>query len=416
MKETRAATPAEAAAIENSSPAPPPPPAPAAPLFAGAAALASTSLADDEPIWRAIRDGWRNARDSWDALNTPTKVTVAVLGCSALAYNASFFLQVGTPLVVLYVLYRIVRSVILQHETGRAAQHPASSQHPSTSAGSAPYSPGTAATMGMPYQAAAPRPAQADLQQTTYRPPTDPQAIGDWRKASARHWKHRSVRGRREQAAAALVVKSPRERLADLAGSMILAAAVAAVMSLVVTLLSGDASIKREQYAWLTLVSALGSWCVLVPAKIWEGTPGDQTLRRLTMLVAGLAVGAAAFGAAEALKVEFGDSPDLHMEKTGLVSQFYDPKGTPLVFAYLAYFGALFAGVRWWKQADPLRRTRLSVWSTGVCVLGGWLVDCIWRFPQPWGLMVAAIISVSVQLVSPYVAQHDRSATGTSLE
>lgn len=417
LKETRAATAAEAAAIENPGSPPPPPPAPA-PFMAAAAALAGpalagAALADEEPIWRAIRDGWRSARDSWDALNTPTKVVVAVMGCSALAYNASFFLQVGTPLVVLYVLYRVVRSVVLQHESShRSERSTPTGGAGSYSAGS--YSAGTAPTIGVPNRPAAPQPA--DIQMTTYRAPADPQAFGDWRKASQRHWKRRSGRGKREQAAAALVVKSPRERLADLAGSMILAAAVAAVMSLVVTLLSGDVAIKREQYAWLTLVSALGSWCVLVPAKIWEGTSGDQTLRRVTMLVAGLAVGAAAFGAAEALKVEFGDSPDLHIEKTGLASQFYDPKGSPLVFAYLAYFGALFAGVRWWKQADPLRRTRLSVWSTGMCVLAGWIVDCIWRFPQPWGLMVAAIISISVQLVSPYASQQDRSAAGHSLE
>jgi hypothetical protein len=49
-------------------------------------------------------------------------------------------------------------------------------------------------------------------------------------------------------------------------------------------------------------------------------------------------------------------------------------------------------------------------------VLGGWIVDCIWRFPQPWGLMVAAIISISVQLVSPYMSQQDRTAAGHSLE
>jgi hypothetical protein len=45
------------------------------------------------------------------------------------------------------------------------------------------------------------------------------------------------------------------------------------------------------------------------------------------------------------------------------------------------------------------------VWGTGTCVLVAAIVDSIWRFPQPWGMMVAAIISISVQLVSPFAVQ-----------
>jgi hypothetical protein len=55
-----------------------------------------------------------------------------------------------------------------------------------------------------------------------------------------------------------------------------------------------------------------------------------------------------------------------------------------------------------------LRKTRLSLWHTACCVLAAWVIDWIWAFPQPWGLMVAAIISISVQLVSPIVPQHQR--------
>ena len=102
--------------------------------------------------------------------------------------------------------------------------------------------------------------------------------------------------------------------------------------------------------------------------------------------------------------VKFPDSPMRTLfNARSFGTSFYDAKdGSPLLYAYLAYFGALFAGMRWWKQADPLRRTRLSVWSTGVVVFAAWLIHLIWPFPQPWGLMVAAIISISVQLVSPF--------------
>jgi hypothetical protein len=396
--ETRAFSEPAAAGAEY-PPSPPPQPAAQAAYAAAAAAPVNILLADEEPIWRAIRDGWRAARDSWDGFNTPTKVIVAIIGCAALANNASFVLQFGTPLVMMYVLYRIVRAVVLQHESRRQT----------TGAGGSPAFAAARRVDRPPSPTAAPA-ATPDVQATAYRPAGGRDAQSDWRKASQRHWKRRSGKRWREQATAALVLKSPRERLADLAGSMISAAVICAVMSVVVVLLRGG-EIAQEQYAWLTLVSAAGAWGVLIPAKIWEGTSGDQTLRRVGMLVVGLAVGAASYVAADKLMVQFNDSPGFHVvSRPSFGEKFYDVKGHPLLYAYLAYFAALFAGVRWWKQADPLRRTRLSVWNTGLCVLAAYLVDWIWAFPQPWGLMVAAITSISVQLVSPFATQPDRLA------
>jgi hypothetical protein len=135
------------------------------------------------------------------------------------------------------------------------------------------------------------------------------------------------------------------------------------------------------------------------------------------MLVIGLGVGAVAYATGNMLMVSFNDAPELHnFVQFDLGANFYDANGTPLLPAYLAYFGALFAGIRWWKQADPLRSTRLSVWSVGACVMGAWIVDWIWRFPQPWGVMVAAIISTSVQLTSPHFKPHEQREQPASME
>jgi hypothetical protein len=375
-------------------------------LGAGAAAAgaqaAAAALDDDEPVWRTIRDGWRSARDSWDGLNTPTKIVVAVVGCAALAYNAGLVLKLIVPVTVIYVIYRIIRNVVRQNEAKR---------NPSPAPAYAPTA-----------RANKPADRSADLDATAYHPsggagartaaaaayvPTASQ--GDWRAASRRHWKKKS-RGRwREDATAALVVKPAHERISELVGSMLLAALIGTVMSVVAVLLRGENVIEREQYAWLTMTSVLGAWAVLVPAKLWEGTRGDQTLRRVTMLVIGLGVGAAAYGASHLLLVSFPDSAEMHQfTEVNLSEKFYDASGTPQLGAYLAYFGAMFVAIRWWRQADPLRRTRLSVWSVGLCVLGAWVVDWIWRFPQPWGVMVAAIVSTSVQLVSPLASSEQR--------
>jgi hypothetical protein len=76
--------------------------------------------------------------------------------------------------------------------------------------------------------------------------------------------------------------------------------------------------------------------------------------------------------------------------------------------AYLAYFGFLMFILRWWNLTDLRRSSRVSLWSIAVSVFGAWVLHMFWPFPQPWGLMLAAIIAVSVQLSSPWESSKRR--------
>jgi hypothetical protein len=89
-------------------------------------------------------------------------------------------------------------------------------------------------------------------------------------------------------------------------------------------------------------------------------------------------------------------------------TNFYGSDGGPLLLAFLAYFSFLFLVPRWWYQADPMRSTRLSLWSTAVCVFWAAALNLFWPFPQPWGMMLAATISIAVQLSSVWVAPPKR--------
>jgi hypothetical protein len=407
LKETRHA--AEAA---ESGPQPVSPHSPAgggAASLLGAAAFGATAaaetvqadLVDEEPIWRAIRDGWRTTRDSWDSLNTPSKIALAVLGIVMMSspITWTFALTYLPGLVILYLGYRIVRSVVMNRDRPHDMAHGMGAVERN-----AAYAPSAAANR--------PRPAPPA---TEYHPSSGEAPLGDWRSASARHWKKRRGKAQarqpwRERATTALVVKSPRERVTDLLGSLIMAAGVGFAMSVVVTVLRGEAQL--EQFTWLTATSVFGSWAVLIPSKIWEGRKGEAILRRVALLMIGLVVGGAAYLAADALIVKFPDSPMHNLFKARNIGpEFFDVKdGAPQLYAYLAYFGSLFFAVGWWKQTDPLRRTRLSIWSTIVAVFVAWAITCVWPFPQPWGLMVAAVMAISVQLVSPFVPPHDRVA------
>jgi hypothetical protein len=222
-----------------------------------------------------------------------------------------------------------------------------------------------------------------------------------------------------EKPVAAMIVKSPRERLTELIGSLLLSALAAAAVCCFVILMQtyhgrGPEAIRPEQCAWLLVVSIAGSWAVLAPSKFWEGFGGDAWTRRLVLMMLGLTVGAIAYLAADALMVRL--TPDAWVAARALAvplryrspPAFYAPDGRPLLPAFLASFGTLFLFIRFWRLADPMRRHRLRLWPILLHVGAGFVVSAFWEFPQPWLPMVAGAISASVQLSSPWVPRQRR--------
>ena len=114
--------------------------------------------------------------------------------------------------------------------------------------------------------------------------------------------------GGREKAVPALVLKPPRQRLAELLGSLLGSTVVAAAMCVVMVLVESFRAEavgfpRPEQFAWLLVAAVAGSWAVLIPSKFWEGARGDPMTRRFLLMVIGMGVGAAAFCASEWLMV-----------------------------------------------------------------------------------------------------------------
>jgi Protein kinase domain len=202
---------------------------------------------------------------------------------------------------------------------------------------------------------------------------------------------------------------TPRERLTQLLGSMLLSAAVCAVAALVMMILRGEMP-DSNQYAWLALSSTIGSWAILIPAKFWEGKRGDAALRRFVMLVVGLGFGLIVSALMSWLFVSLPYSHEFSRSvNSDFAHSFYAADGTPKPIAFLAYFGFLFVIPRWWRQADPMRSTRLSIWHTAVALFWAAVLSTFWPFPQPWGWMIAATIAISVQLASPWFSPAERS-------
>ncbi len=357
---------------------------------------ASGAVASEEPIWAAVRRLAGGTCAAWNdsKVNTPSKIAIAVALLFAFLATAHSLVPLAIVLSVLYTCYWLVRTVILTFGPGQKTALDA--QPP----------PGVAPPTPAPSSPAAP--AQGD------RPASAPPA---WRAAPV--GPHPSTLPRwyctHEKPAAALVLKPLRERVTELIGSMVGGAAVAMTMTLVMVLLAGYRSNvvpRPEQCAWLVLVGIAGTWAVLIVSKFWEGSRGDPVLRRFVLMCVGMGLGMLAFWAASLLKVDLPPDPRLSAEHSYDLP-FYDASGRPLWMAYLACFGTVFLLVRWWRQADPLRKTRLSLWSMIASMLAAWIAAYAWQFPQPWSIMPACILSVSVQLASPWIAPRERTRPKT---
>jgi hypothetical protein len=204
-------------------------------------------------------------------------------------------------------------------------------------------------------------------------------------------------------------------RFRELVGSLLVSAAVTAAVCVVSVLIAAQSSkidVQPGRCAWLFLVSLSGSWIVLIAGKFWEGKEGEALLRRFLLMTLGLGLGLAACATADAFHASLPADEALARHTPlpsglRLADNFY-VDGQPLVMAYMAAFAALFALVRWWRQSDPMRSTRLNLGWLVVSVIAAHIVASILQFPEPWLMMVAGCMSVAVQLSSPWVPSHAR--------
>ncbi len=339
----------------------------------------------EEPIFKALRDGYQDVRRNWSHsnLNTPTKVILLVALLMAAPFLFSTFSGLAIFLVALYFVYWIIRALILtiKEPTPVGAPRPPLTPPPGFEP---PRPPGPAPRAGVPV-ARSVRTRQSRLPR--------------W----ARH----------ERPVAAMLVKPMRQRLTELIGSMLAGAVIAVlvcVLGFVLASLRSNAAVGPEdlaRYGWVILASVVGTWAVLIPAKFWEGYKGDVKLRRFTMMLAGLVVGLFVAAISAGLLVDLPNSQLVDMEiadMTGLTPVRLTPSNVVSDMRYyLVGFGALFLLLRWWRSADPMRAARLSVFAVFIAGLMALLISDALGFPKPWLVMVACAMSVSVQLASPWV-------------
>jgi hypothetical protein len=199
---------------------------------------------------------------------------------------------------------------------------------------------------------------------------------------------------------------SVRAQVAELCGSLAMAAVLAVVASMLLAAVGHDNLLSLDVRQELFLMIA-SSWAVLIPAKFWANMRGDSWTRRSVMMVLGVCVGMFA------LWLD-GWSPRMRPDRDAVFAAS-GPSGTqeitirsgPTVAPpystaqYVSYFALAFFALRWWRLAERRRPHRFSFAPVLAAGFWGLILLLVWR--DPWrGTVVLTTTAAIVQLVSPW--------------
>lgn len=321
----------------------------------GLSPAVASIAATDEPLLRAIRKSTHDLSLWWKSLEQSPRARfwIGAFLAFVLFINTHWLLPVLSVLAAVYVPYYIVRQMVLH-----------SSEQPS-------------------YARAHQLARQAD------HPP---------RVKTKQQW--------RSEVRHTLRAKHNLVRLAELNTSWIASALTVVSMTVVagvIGLRSGDVSVvDLAPYFWMAMVVLVGAQGILGLGKLWERDEGEALPRRLVLAGIGAGVGLFAFALNEffLLPLQAGESGLLGDE---LPQALYHADGTLRASGMMAHFALLFGSIRWWKSVDPLRRTRLSLWSVAVVCVAAWGVQQVLPVPQPLGLLVAGGLAIATQMSAPWI-------------
>ena len=120
------------------------------------------------------------------------------------------------------------------------------------------------------------------------------------------------------------------------------------------------------------------------------------------MFSGGVGVGTLAFLTASFLNLSL---TDFHRSSGSLQWPWMAENGVPTLGQYAINYGILFAVFCWWQQVTSLRPSRIDLPVAMACGFVAWLLPIV---PLPWGFMMAATISITVQASVPYMSEEDR--------
>jgi len=195
-------------------------------------------------------------------------------------------------------------------------------------------------------------------------------------------------------------VVSLRGQLAELSGSLALAAVLASLLAVLYAALAGGGQRWTDIGTVMFLTIAV-CWGVLVPAKLWSGKIGDSLGRRLVMMVVGAVIGLGGLW----LNGWSANAYPMEWERISFVlgRDIRPQDHFSLAAKFVSYFAVGLTVLRWWRLADRNRAHRFSCFP--VIAAGFWamvLYPFLWPGARPDGAIALVTAAVIIQWVSPW--------------
>jgi hypothetical protein len=179
--------------------------------------------------------------------------------------------------------------------------------------------------------------------------------------------------------------------------------------------------VAPELVGYFGATTLAAAWLVSLAIKLTEGSAlrhperSEDGLRRVALVLAGLATGAVAWSLADFLRLDLGQvfaGQELNggfkaLGERPLVESI-DGHSAPTLLGYMTFFAGLFGLRAWQRQIELRRESRFRVASVLMTVLVAWLWSAVFAFPQTWGMLWAVVISATVQLASPWSPHQSR--------
>jgi serine/threonine protein kinase len=335
---------------------------------------------ENEPVARYARQGLASVNDWWSspALATWVRITVVIVVLIAIA-SATVLLPAILAIFLGYCIYLAIR-VAFNYSQGnvrRRVSAPSSAHYPTTARGGL-FTPsnGTADIAAPPIVSSPPR---------------------NYTSAPA---SHRTAVPAKFNTSVFTPEYLRRERRSMLLTSMLLSAICAIGLSIATALaLQGRASIQIGDTGlaafatWLSVVTVASTWVVLIVNRFFDTSRGMSVLHRIVMGGAGAMIACGALALQQFLAID---------QLPPIASRFlrFDVninQNWPVAFSTVAFFFALFAMIRWWKNSDPMRSSRFRSGATFVAMLFGALIGMVAHYPHPWHVVIAGILAISLQ-------------------
>lgn len=306
---------------------------------------------DEEPMAFAVRSGLRDLNEWWNQANvsTPVRLGLLIVAGVVVVQNSTWLLAVFVGMAATYLLYYAARRYVMS-------------------------------------------PVSQDVDQKL--------AIVSEKKKKF-SYAYNKLTGR-----------PATDQLTELVGSLLIGAISVFVFNffaLAIGIETGSVSITGPNgstagwaiFIWQTFLCLVAVWAVLAITKQWTWKPGDIWSRLGTMCGAGAAIGAIAFYTATSFQIDLAriTAEDFSVKQTESLVMGGIAKLPSLVL----FAAALFVFFQVGRHTDPLRRTRLSIMNVFLCFIVAAIGSHLLDLPLTVVCSFAVVVSISLQLASPWV-------------